>query len=303
LRQKHIHYKYMRNVGVIDIGSNTIKLLVANEMGSLFKEVCDVRLFPKGSMLEEKPMQDAIESIAGLIQSAKNYDCDPIKIVGTSAIREAENQNEFLLLLKNATGYDLQVLSGEEEAMYVAEGIIADPHIAHGGDFFAVDLGGGSLECIHYKDTRIARTCSLPLGAVRLMNHFVEDPSQALLVETQEKIKLAIYEKLDDEAFQFSSDTMFIGCGGAFSVARLMIDETESYVSFEKLKALQRSLSRMKLKERYEVPHLPHPRADVMPTALTIMLSVCLYYGRAGYTHSYHNLRYGLARTMLTQKV
>lgn len=289
------------NVGVIDIGSNTIKLLVANEAGAVFKDVYEVRLFSKDKFIEDAVLATAVEAVDNLVEAAKQFRCTKIEVVATSAIREAENREAVVAAINKQIGQAVTILSGEDEARLIAEGIMNDPTISDTKEFLAVDIGGGSLECIYCVDGMIKKAVSLPLGAVRVMNQFVKDVNLPLDVETQLAIKHHVYAELEKASIVISPETLIVAGGGAISVAKLILGGEEREITLEDLTKLHKRICMMALRQRSQVPHLPLSRADIMPAGLSVVLSLLNYYNKHSFLHSYHNLRFGIAQKLLTQ--
>ena len=102
------------------------------------------------------------------LQDFINYEVEKIEIVATSAVRDASNQDQFLEEVAHEAASPLRVLSEKEEATLIGRGIACDPYLPNPKCFCALDIGGGSLECIKYQDRDVTEGISLPIGAVRL---------------------------------------------------------------------------------------------------------------------------------------
>jgi exopolyphosphatase/guanosine-5'-triphosphate,3'-diphosphate pyrophosphatase len=172
-------------VAVIDIGSNSIKSLVAkrgNPIEVIHQGLHETRISSGISQtrpaLTEAAMQAGTESVARLYQDTRQWPCQATAIVATSAVRDAANRANFAERIRQATGHPLTILSGEHEAQLIGRGLSADPAL-HGFDAFShLDLGGGSLECINYRDGELTQAISLQLGAVRLTEQLIDAPHQ-----------------------------------------------------------------------------------------------------------------------------
>ena len=147
-------------VAVIDVGSNSIKLLVAragtkpNSLETLCSETIETRI--SGGISSKLPSlnEDAITAgtatIAKLQNMAQNYQPDRTAIVATSAVRDAINGDDFVQNVAKATGLQIRILSGTEEAKYVGQGLSYDPAIGGMTSVIQTDIGGGSLELISF---------------------------------------------------------------------------------------------------------------------------------------------------------
>ena len=160
-------------VAIIDIGSNSIKLLVAGRAAdgalcSHLMHTVDARI--SAGISREHPRLSAAGMAAGLAAVrelvARAAPLAPARtvMVATSAVRDAENGAEFRAEVQAATGVAVRLLSGEEEANYIGRGLASDPALSGLRDFYVFDLGGGSLECLAFRDRRVVQAVSLPPG-------------------------------------------------------------------------------------------------------------------------------------------
>lgn len=299
-------------LGVIDIGSNSIKLLVAETGSTLaihYETTWETRI---GGQLggSDRPsisagaIGRACEAVQSLIEEAAVYDVDKFFVAATSAVRDAVNRDEFIEAIHAATGHRLRVLSGDEEAAYIAWGITTDPVLAQYQEFCLADLGGGSLELIHVRNRQIIAKKSLPLGAIRLSQQILADVAEPMKSMEMRRIVRRVRKTIDESGFRFPQDTNILaGTGGGLSVARAIraawLGQTQreagNSLSLAYLRFLYVELAAMTLEERVKIPPLPPERADIMPTALLILLTVAEMGGASSYVYSAHNLRYGIA--------
>ncbi|MDB6093414.1 MAG: phosphatase [Verrucomicrobia bacterium] len=306
-------------VAVIDIGSNSIKVLVAarGDDGALIvltTRTIDARISAGISQaiprLSEPGILAGIAAIQSLLADAAEF--SPVKtvLVATSAVRDAQNGSDFRARVLAATGHAVRILSGDEEANLIGRGLTCDPTLSDLRDFYVFDLGGGSLECLAFRDRQIERAASLQLGCVRLTEKFVKDPSQPFSARANEEIRQHT-RKLVDSAFDFSlpKSAAAIGTGGTVTVARAILgakigvslEKSRPYVTLAELSELFDWLGGLSLAERKTIPGLPPSRADVMPAALATLITVAEDGGIERYRHSLYNLRYGLAAEALPE--
>jgi exopolyphosphatase/guanosine-5'-triphosphate,3'-diphosphate pyrophosphatase len=305
-------------VAVVDIGSNSIKVLVAqrDESSSLcarhFRTI-DARIGTgigqDEPRLREEGMVRALAAIQSLLDDASKFAVSRVVVVATSAVRDAHNGAEFRRRVRDATGHEVRVLSGEEEANLIGRGLTCDPALRDLRDFCVFDLGGGSLECLAFRHRRIEHAVSVPLGCVRLTERFVADCTQPLPEATTRAIAQHTRETLAASAFRFSlpADTPAIGTGGTVTTVRAIfgaragqaLEQTSPVVSVVQLKTLLADLGSLTLTERQKIPGLPPARADIFPTALATLIEVAAIGGFQAYRNSFHNLRYGVAAEAL----
>jgi len=225
-------------------------------------------------------------------------------------VRDAQNGAEFGERVRTATGHTLRILSGEEEANLIGRGLTCDPALAALRDFQVFDLGGGSLECLAFRDRRIAQAVSLQLGCVRLTELFVTDSSQPFSTEAAKQIAAHTREVLAASApwLSRSADATSVGTGGTLATVRAIsgarrgttIEHTDARITVAQLRELLDWLGRLPLAERRKTAGLPPARADVFPAALATLIAVAEFGGFDGYRNSLYNLRFGLAAEALS---
>lgn len=307
-----------KTVAVIDVGSNSIKLLVARRatpptpLEAVFAETIETRIsagisdsMPK---LNAGAMDAGSASIQELLRLAEKFEPVAIKLVATSAVRDAHNGMDFIDRIKNETGHILQVLDGEAEANYIGRGLACDPQLQEIDNFLQMDLGGGSLELVRFANNAIQDAISLQLGSVRLTEAFLIDREAPLDSSLQAQISEHVRRALSNTAFDFKpKDQPLLITGGAATVTRAIlaarsgcsIDAIDPTLKLKTLTQLRTQLAALPLHERLAIPHLPARRADILPTALITIESVLEFAERDATTHSFYNLRYGVAREAL----
>ncbi|CAI8354774.1 MAG: Guanosine-5'-triphosphate,3'-diphosphate pyrophosphatase [Opitutia bacterium UBA7350] len=309
---------YDKTVAVIDVGSNSIKLLVAsirapnNNLLVRFTETLETRISAGISHadpeLTEAAMNEGLESICKLLRSAKKFEPEVIRMVATSAVRDARNGTQFIDCIKNQTNHQMQVLSGHQEAQYIGRGLACDPEFKSLDHFFQMDLGGGSLELIGFSKNQITQAVSLQLGSVRLMEAFLKDHKIPLSDILQAEISQYIHATLTKKDFDFQPlEWPLIITGGAASVTRAIlaaradqsIETSSPFLKLKTLSKLRSELAKLPLHKRFNIPHLPARRADILPISLLTIETVLKYAQRETAMHSFYNLRYGLAREAL----
>ena len=305
-------------VAVIDVGSNSIKLLVAQKgredesLKKLYSKTIETRISEGISQQNPRLNESAIllggQSIAALVNLARSYEPETIKIVATSAVRDATNGHEFVKQVHNITGITINVLSGIEEANFIGRGLRCDPLIAQMERFIQMDIGGGSLELIRLNRDSIETVCSLQLGAVRLTEKFIADRTTSVDSDTEATIRSHVLESVVNSGFNFDPTTNpMIVTGGAFSVIRSILAEqsgrqmevTSPVIESKLITELKKTLCSLSLDERKAIHGLSVARADIMPTALITIDAVLKLSGRETVTQSSYNLRYGIATTLL----
>ena len=199
-------------VAVIDIGSNSIKLLVAarnpdGTLATVHHQTVDARISAGISatapQLSDEGIARGIEAIRTLLAEAGRFAPARTLLVATSAVRDAQNVDTFRERVRAATEQDVRVLTGVEEAAYIGRGLTCDPALADLNDFYVFDLGGGSLECLAFRNRQLEQAASLQLGCVRLMEKFISDPNKALGRTARYRIMQHVHDELVRGGFKF----------------------------------------------------------------------------------------------------
>lgn len=304
-------------VAVVDVGSNTIKLLVANkcennEIEVIHEKSIHARLGGgigrKVSILSEDSMIDAERAILDLLAEASRFAPSEVSMVATGAVRSATNGRSFAMRIEETTRHQLNILSGEEEAEIIAHGLGTDPEVAKNEKFLACDLGGGSLELIYVEYGSIRKKASLPLGAIRLTERHVGDPSSELKEAEVRSIAKEASDRLRQSDFSsIKPCDLIVATGGAFVATRAILALRDG-ISFDQRKFIDRSeikflgeaMTSLSLQDRVKrFPPLPANRADIMPAALHCIFCVLDHFQSSKILSSLRNLRYGQAAKIL----
>jgi exopolyphosphatase / guanosine-5'-triphosphate,3'-diphosphate pyrophosphatase len=300
---------------VIDIGSNTIKFLVAKGPDLKVLDECsdDTRIgigMGKSDkvMLQPAAIEAAVDCVKRLYKRASKFKPTYEAVVATSAVRDAVNREEFISRVRETIGLDIRILSGDEEAQYVGTGVSKDPNIDSRKPFYLMDLGGGSLEILEFSGGLVRQKVSLPLGAVRLKEKLVKDPAAPMSRGEMSEISEYIAEAISGSGFAFRTPGAMVGTGGGLTHARLILGHekgekgrktTTPILSLTELRTLTKRVCAMNIEERTKLHKLPLTRADIMPVALIVITTVMELATANSVVHSFYNLRYGMAAELL----
>jgi len=308
-----------QRIAIIDIGSNTIKLLVADfENGALDQTVLfesdDTRIggFLGGtsSIMPDQAIVAGSSSVQKLLALATPLKPDHTAIVATSAVRDAINRQVFCDHILSATGYPVALLSGPEEAEAIALGARCDPKLTELREFYMLDQGGGSLEIIHWSETS-TELVSLPLGAVRLFKQFQHGKPGLVIEADRTAIHEHIRQQWDSVPWLKSlTKAPWIGTGGALSLIRSLLAERQGQellessnsLDLESLSQFYSEIAAMSIDERMSLAGIPSSRADILPAGLLAVLEIMDLAGAEKLTHSIYNLRYGYAAKLATSQ-
>ncbi len=173
----------MATFAAIDIGSNSCRLKIAQVVGHRLKTLHEDRevtrlgesVFQTG-VISPEAMAVTIKALKRFYKAVQLHVVDKVRVVATSASRDARNAGAFAEWVKSATGWDLEVISGLEEGRLIHLGVVTREEGAR-GRCLLIDLGGGSCEVTVSDGGNIKAMVSMPLGAVRLQQEFLQhDP-------------------------------------------------------------------------------------------------------------------------------
>jgi exopolyphosphatase/guanosine-5'-triphosphate,3'-diphosphate pyrophosphatase len=175
-----------QRIAAIDIGSNSIRQIVADVSGSgAIRVVDEMKAAPRlgsglagDNQIGEEPMRRAVEARGRMATLAKQLGALRIEAVATSAVRDAANGPAFLTRVRRQTGLRVRVLVGEEEARLAFRSALAHFELGR-GRAVVMDIGGGSLEFALSAEGLVERLVSLPFGALRLTEQFLRGPPRA----------------------------------------------------------------------------------------------------------------------------
>jgi exopolyphosphatase/guanosine-5'-triphosphate,3'-diphosphate pyrophosphatase len=297
----------VERVGIIDLGSNTTRLIVMEHTPQhsfkLTDEVSEVVRLAEGvgedGALQPEPMYRAVEALKMFHTFCQASGVNHVVAVGTSAVREASNQAEFLEMLKRETGLELRILSGEEEAYYGYLGVVNSLPISDG---YVIDIGGGSTEVTEIYGRQFSRSFSQPTGIVRLTERFVHsDPISKSDFRLLEQGATEAFAELD--WLKPTPGTTLVGIGGTIrNLARIdqkrrryPLGRIHGYVLQRKsLETIISSLRRKSQPEREDVPGLNRDRADVIVAGAVILHQLMVQGGFDELTVGGEGLREGL---------
>lgn len=182
------------NVAIIDLGTNTFNILIAdiNEHNSfeiLLNTKSAVMLGKEGindGYISDKAFTRAYSVIRDFYQMIETFGCKKIVAFGTSAIRSATNARNFIDKIKRDFSIDIEPISGQKEAEYIYFGVRKAVEMDNSSNYLVIDIGGGSVEFIICNNSNIFWKQSFLLGGARLIQRF--EPADPVTVEQIEKI-------------------------------------------------------------------------------------------------------------------
>ena len=293
-------------VASIDIGTNTILLLIAEvrrgKLKTLFDTETIVRLgegVQKTGILSEGAMERGFQTLEQYLKQCQEMEVQKIFAVGTSALREAKNSGHFLKRVKEEFDLSIDVISGEEEGRLSFLSVARDSKKSR-ENLLVVDVGGGSTELILGKGDEIIQWVSLPLGIVRFTERFLlSDPVQE---EEYRAMVEEIRKQLPNSPILKNPLSMVSvgGTGAALAsveqgLEKFIIERIHRFVLTREALRNQLSLYRSKTtEERKEIKGLPPSRADVILAGGTILYLIMEKFDCSSLMVNGHGVRYGL---------
>lgn len=276
----------MGTYAAIDIGTNTVRLLVAEAEASSFRPVYDEQEITRlgehllsTRRLSDAPMARTLAVLCRFVERARTLRAEAILAVATSAVREARNGAEFLTRARREVGVEVRVISGEEEAALTILGVLHDLRPAAG--ILVMDIGGGSTEFALAVRGAPRRLVSTGLGVVKLTERYLaSDPptpqERGALGETVRERIGRVRAELGD-----LSGVTLVGTAGtvttlaALDLGLTIYDRakvTGHIVTRRRVRGLLDWLAGMPLRERLRLAVLEPGRADVIVAGAAIAL-------------------------------
>ena len=187
--------------GIVDVGSNTIRLSIYHWEGRTFKllmnkkEMAGLAGYIKDGVLSDSGILVACRVLAGFKALLRNFDIDALHVFGTASLRNIVNTEEALETIKAVTGAHVEVLSGADEAALSFLGATVGGGAPDSG--LLADVGGGSTELVAYRDGAITSGCSLPMGSLSLFTRHVSglfptgEERKAIRADVKEELRKA----------------------------------------------------------------------------------------------------------------
>lgn len=277
----------MEKIASIDIGSNTLRLLVAQKTGdgfrALFRDREIVRLgrnFYPSCLLPSPAVETAVEVLKRFKVKAEQERVTQLTAVGTGVLREAENIRFFIEKVRKETGVFVKIISGVEEANLVAKGVLSIFPATHGKTII-FDIGGGSTELVFVNEGRMENRISMPLGVVGLTEKFLlTDPPKP---DESDWLKAHCRNIIRKNSAKNDKVNTLIGTAGTVTTLAAMTNNLFDYnpeqingtaLTKENLLELSEKLLVMPLENRTRLTGLEPGRADIITAGILLVLEI-----------------------------
>ena len=308
----------MVRTAIIDCGTNTFNLLVVehddHHWTPLFSNKIPVKIGEGGfenKLITPNKMVRAIDVLHHYQEVCSLWQVQQVKVVATSAVRDAQNNEHLKQMVKKYVGWEMEIISGEEEASLIYEGIRNTGVIGQQTSLL-MDIGGGSTEWIIANDEEVFWKKSYPLGVSRLFEQL--QPEERLSAANMQALKKILDDQLWDlkEAMKQFPCQQLIGASGSFDTlldifrsAHLepLKEQNEHFqeIPMTAFPAIHLWLMGSTLKERYNHPAIPTLRAEYLPMSSWMVKYVIEMAQVKKMYRSAYALKEGLIKTILKQ--
>jgi exopolyphosphatase/guanosine-5'-triphosphate,3'-diphosphate pyrophosphatase len=339
----------MPTFAAIDIGSNSCRLkisrVVAHQLRTLHEDREVTRLgtsvFESG-LISPEAMAATIQALKRFQRAVQLHGVEQIRVVATSAMRDARNAPAFQAWVKAETGWNVEIISGLEEGRLIHLGLlggVAGAEPGTGGRVLLVDLGGGSCEITLSERKHIKETVSLPLGAVRLTREFL--PVEPVPVDGLARMRQFITRELRQARVKIHPENISqviatSGTAAALSRAVAAMDASRSgevgklsgkpakkasskalklalnrarfaalasgIATTREVRRLAARLARMTLAERAAIEGIGERRAEIIVAGAQVFAELLESFELPGFRYSQLGLRDGILAQMLAER-
>ena len=279
----------------IDVGSHTARLLIARweagRLKSLLRKRAYIRLAQdfessESGALKQAGIGRALKSLGEFRSDIEEYQAKRTRAVATGVVRAAANRDFFIDLVREKTGIQVEVLSGEQEARLTGLGIQCALDLG-GRPFIAFDLGGGTTEFLLARQQGNSRALSLPLGAMILtQRHFASDPPEEKEIESLKKETKGLLLKAFPDKI---SGTLLVGTGGTVTTLAAMAHGIDVqgvrpermnglFLCVQQLEELLDRMTPLSVAERASLPGLDRGRADVILAGSVVVTEILNFF-------------------------
>ena len=272
-------------LSAIDIGTNSMRLLVCDYINGEFsnrKKFVNTTRIGKGvdenGFITEEAMKINIDALKEFKSISDKELCEHIYCIGTSALRDSKNSDDFIKRAKVEAGVDVEIISGEEESNLGFLGVIKGANTEN--NILVLDIGGGSTEFILGNDNGIDFAKSENVGALRMTEKFlttdiIDDYEYDMMIEfIEEKIKETI------SILKTKDISKLVGIGGTITSLSAMNQELEVYsmekihnsiLNIDDIENILQKLKKMTLNDKKTLKGLQSKRADIITAGVEIL--------------------------------
>jgi exopolyphosphatase/guanosine-5'-triphosphate,3'-diphosphate pyrophosphatase len=297
----------VRRIAVIDVGSNSVKLLVAESSDNAvipIYEATHISRLGEGiwtnGLISPQAVRRNVEAIQECLKSAHNYHAATIIAVGTMALRTASNSGEFIDRVRDSTGVAIEIISGDEEARLAYMAVLSGLPVQE-EELAVFDIGGGSTEFVFGRGSTVDKRFSVGLGAIRITEEFIKsDP----VTKNQLKAALGAIDQVLAEHSVTGNVPRLVGIGGTITAVGAVQYKMKEYdpslvqgatLTLREVEKQIRMYSKRTIEERLQIIGLQPKRADIILAGSLILKVIMERLGADSLIMSHRGLRHGLA--------
>ncbi len=298
---------------VIDLGTNTFHLLIVESVaGGEFQEIFRKRIFVQLAedgiqQIGKNAFRRGLDALREYGQILKKYEVTQVEAFGTAALRRARNAGAFIAAIKEETGIEVQVISGDAEARLITKGVrLAVPFSKQ--PTLIMDIGGGSVEFILANDKKVFWAQSFSVGVAVLHHQFHEnEPISAAEIDATNQHLEALLNPLW-AALQKYPAHLLIGASGTFDVLEAMLVEKKehplcAFIREADFYPIYEKIIQMPLDKRLEMDKLPTQRAKLIVVALILIRKILEHLSVQQIAVSMYAMKEGMLAEMMGEKM
>lgn len=307
-------------IAIIDMGTNTFHLLLAEADENGYHITYRDRLAVKigmGGINQGRITSEGMNRALVAMQSFRNIidehgGASNIYAFGTSALRNASNQNEVKIKVKELTGIDINIISGDEEACYIYEGVRAALELGEDHSLI-IDIGGGSVEFIIGNHDRIVWKQSLEIGAQRLLEKFQKnDPISPNEISDLDRHFEEALKPVFHALAKYPAEIL-VGSSGTFDTLSDIfcarhdifktLEEIETPLSLEGFYEIYHDLIHKNRQQRLQIPGMIDMRVDMIVVASCLIRFLLEHFSFQRIRVSTYSLKEGVLASLIRQRL
>jgi exopolyphosphatase / guanosine-5'-triphosphate,3'-diphosphate pyrophosphatase len=304
-------------IAVIDLGTNTFNLLIADTTDAsgfeeLYSEKLPVKLGDGGinkGIITEAAFERGLKAMRDYLHTISDWRAERILAFATSAVRNASNGSDFVRIVKEQTGISIQAIDGDAEADFIARGVSKAVNLNEENTLI-IDIGGGSTEFVILNQNQILWKKSFEIGASRLLQRF--EPSDRISNEEKAAIVAYILESLEPlwlAAEKFGVKEL-VGASGSFeSLAEIiqarfgslpgLTAQTGCEFDLNECAEVHEMILHSTRQERLNMKGLIHMRVDMIVISAILVETVVSKIGIERIRYSSYSLKEGVLYAFL----
>ena len=295
----------------VDVGSNSVRLKIARLSGRRLRAIHEDRevtrlgesVFRTG-FLSPDAIANTVKVLRRFHRACQRLGTDSVRVVATSALRDARNSRAFLEWVRSATGWTVEIISGLEEARLIHLGLISSIKIGS-APALLLDLGGGSCELTISIGGHIRETVSLPLGAVRLTNEFLHhDPPRKTELQSLRGFITRELRRVASRIVKLRTNIVIATSGTAASltaVCQALSKNETSSVTRAQMNRIAKLIAKSSLEQRRRMNGIGPRRAEIVVAGAIVFSELLEQCHLRGFRYSPLGLRDGLLAQMAAE--